>query len=132
MTDRHVGVAKDGSNGSEDRREIVLSVAILPRRAPRGRVPEQVPETVTVSDPLVLRWINGWVVAIFVGVADVALAGVGSTVDRDGMEEAFDALDEAAGRGTPVSSGGGVVAHPLAIIPVIKATIAHPRRGSTI
>lgn len=90
------------------------------------------PETVTVSDPLVLRWINGWVVAIFVGVADVALAGVGSTVDRDGMEEAFDALDEAAGRGTPVSSGGGVVAHPLAIIPVIKATIAHPRRGSTI
>ena len=43
VTDRHVGVAKDGSNGSEDRREIVLSVAILPRRAPRGRVPEQVP-----------------------------------------------------------------------------------------
>jgi len=33
------------------------------------------------------------------------------------MEEASDALDEAAGRGTPVSSGGGVVAHPLAIIP---------------
>ena len=86
----------------------------------------------TVSDPLVLRWTNGWVVAIFVGIADFALAGVGSTVDRDGMEEAFDALDEAAGRGTPVSSGGGVVAHPLAIIPVAKATIAHPRRGSTI
>ena len=75
------------------------------------------PETVTVSDPLVLRWTNGWVVAIFVGVADVALAGVSSTVDGDGMEEASDALDEAAGRGTPVSSGGGVVAHPLAIIP---------------
>ena len=66
------------------------------------------------------------------GVADVALAGVSSTVDGDGMEEASDALDEAAGRGTPVSSGGGVVANPLAIIPVIKATIAHPRRGSTI
>ena len=43
VTDRHVGVTKDRRNGSKDRREIVPSVAILPRRAPRGRVPEQVP-----------------------------------------------------------------------------------------
>ena len=38
------------------------------------------------------------------------VADAGYVVDSD-------ALDEAAGRGTPVSSGGGVVAHPLAIIP---------------
>ncbi len=90
------------------------------------------PETVIVSDPLLLRWIDGWVAAIFVGVADVTFAGVGPTVERDGTAEAVDVLVEVAGRGTAVSSGGGVVAHPLAMSPVTKAATAHSRRGNTI